>query len=254
MNPVALVLAVAMVVAVADSPFVGKWKVNLEKSKFTDMTMTFEQLPSGEMRATAEGQSYNFKTDGKEYPAIFGSTAAWNQLDANTWQATYRAKGMVLSTDTIKVSPDGKALTVSSKGTKPDGAPFETTAEYQRIAGNTGLAGKWKSTKVEMSSPETMEFAPSAGGGVIWTVPAYKMTADLKFDGKDYLVKGPTLPANFTIAATSKGARSFELIEKVNGKVAYRGTYTLSEDGKTLTAVYSPEGTNEKVTVVYDRQ
>ena len=26
-------------------------------------------------RLTIEGQSYNFKTDGEEYPAIFGSTA-----------------------------------------------------------------------------------------------------------------------------------------------------------------------------------
>lgn len=254
MNAQALVLAAAMVVAAAESPFVGKWKVNLQKSQFTGTTMTFEQLPSGEIRATAEGQSYTFKTDGKEYPAIFGSTAAWKQIDANTWESTYRLKGKVLSTDTVKLSADGKTLTVSSKGTKPDGASFETTAEYQRVTGTSGLAGQWKTTKVAMSSPETMEFAPSAGDGVVWSVPAYKLTVDLKFDGKDYPVTGPTVPANFTVAVTSKGPRSFELVEKVAGKVVYRGTYTLSEDGKTLTAVYSPEGTNEKVTVVYDRQ
>lgn len=255
MNPLALVLAVATIgAAAADSPFVGKWKLNLEKSQFTGTTMTFEPLPSGQMRTTAEGQSYDFRADGKEYPAFFGSTAAWKQLDANTWQATYTLKGTVLSTDTIKVSPDGKMLTVSAKGTKPDGASFESTAEYQRLTGKAGLAGKWKSTKVAMSSPETMELAASKDDGINWQIPAYKISVDLRFDGKDYPVTGPTMPADFTIALTSMGTRSFEMVQKAGGKVVYRGTYTLSEDGKTLTAVFSPEGTNEKVTAVYDRQ
>jgi hypothetical protein len=254
MNSLALVLAAATVVAATDSPFIGKWKLNLEKSQFAGTTMTCELLPSGEMRSTAGGQSYTFKTDGKEYPAIFGSTAAWKQLDANTWQATYKLKGTVLSTDTMKVSADGKTLTVSSKGTKPDGASFESTAEYQRLEGESGLTGKWKSTKVAMSSPETMEFTASTGEGLIWTVPAYKISVDLKFDGKDHPVTGPTVPENFTIAVTSRGTRSFEMVEKGSGKVVGRGTYTLSEDGKTLTALFSPEGTNEKVTAVYDRQ
>jgi hypothetical protein len=254
MNPLALVLAAAMVVAAAESPFVGRWKLNLQKSQFTGTTMTFEQLPSGEMRATSAGQSYTFRTDGKEYPAIFGSTAAWKQIDANTWESTYRLKGKVLSTDTLRVSADGTTLTVSSKGTKPDGASFETTAEYQRVTGTSGLEGQWKTTKVAMSSPETMELAPSTGDGILWTFPAYKVTADLKFDGKDYPVTGPTVPANFTIALTSKGPRSFEMIEKADGTVVYRGTYTLSDDGRTLTAVFTPEGTSETVTVVYDRQ
>jgi hypothetical protein len=253
MNPLALVLA-AMIVTAADSPFVGKWKLNPGKSQFTGTTMTFEPLPSGEMRATAEGQSYTFKADGKEYPAIFGSTAAWKQLDTSTWEATYKAKGTVLSTDTHTVSGDGKTLTVRAKGTKPDGASFENTAIYQRVSGEAGLTGKWKSTKVAISSPETMDFSASEGDALSWTVPSYKITTVLAFDGKDHPVEGPTVPANFTIAATRKGARAFELVEKVNGKVVYRGTYRVSEDGKTLTASFTPEGTNEKVTAVYDRQ
>jgi hypothetical protein len=99
-----------------------------------------------------------------------------------------------------------------------------------------------------------MDFSASAGDALSWTVPAYKITTVLAFDGKDHPVEGPTVPANFTIAATRKGARAFELVEKVNGKVVYRGAYRVSEDGKTLTASFTPEGTNEKVTAVYDRQ
>lgn len=254
MNFLGFVLAAVVVTTAADSPFVGKWKLNPEKSQFTGTTMTVEQLPSGEMRLTVEGQSYTFKADGKEYPAIFGSTAAWKQADPNTWEATYKTKGAVLSTDTHKLSSDGKTLTVISKGTKPDGASFENTAVYERVSGSTGLAGKWKTAKVAISSPETMEFSAAKDGGLSWTVPAYKISTALTFDGKDHPVVGPTVPANFTIAATSKGDRAFELVQKMDGKVVYRGTYSLSADGKTLTASFTPEGTTEKVTAVYDRQ
>jgi hypothetical protein len=62
------------------------------------------------------------------------------------------------------------------------------------------------------------------------------------------------VPANFTLSATMNGPRSFDLVEKANGKIVYRGKYTVSDDGKTLTAVSSPEGTTDKVTAVYDRQ
>jgi hypothetical protein len=99
-----------------------------------------------------------------------------------------------------------------------------------------------------------MAFAASKGDALSWTVPAYKISTVLSFDGKDHPVEGPTVPPGFTIAATSKGPRAFELVEKVNGKIVYRGSYSLSEDGKTLTASFTPEGTNEKVTAVYDRQ
>ena len=37
--------------------------------------MTIEQLPSGEMQMTSQGQSYKFKVDGNEYPAFWGMTA-----------------------------------------------------------------------------------------------------------------------------------------------------------------------------------
>ena len=49
-------------------------------------------------------------------------------------------------------------------------------------------------------------------------------------------------------------ARSFEMTQKVGGKVVYRDTMTVSADGKTLTDVGVAEGTQEKSKAVYDRQ
>ena len=41
---------------------------------------------------------------------------------------------------------------------------------------------------------------------------------------------------------------------KNKGKLLYKVGYTVSADGKTLTETGSATATNEKVTVVYDRQ
>lgn len=252
MNTVAVALTVAMLVAASDSPFVGTWKLNLEKSRLTGSTMTFEQLPGGETRMTAEGQSYTFRTDGQEYPAMFGSMASWRQVDANTWQAAYRMQGRELGTDTLVLSPDGGTLTVTTKGTKPDGSAFEQAAMFTRTGGSTGLAGSWKSTKVTLS-PEVIEFAPS-GAGLVLNVASQQVAIPLEFDGKDRPVTGPTVPPKATVSVTKTGERSFEMTQKIDGKSIYHGTYTLSPDGRTLTGEFRPEGTNEKFTVVYERQ
>ena len=81
----ALAVLFAGGLAAADAPYIGKWKVNPAKSDFGETTITYAQLPSGEMECTAEGQTYKFKLDGKDYPAIFGMTAAWKSIDASTW-------------------------------------------------------------------------------------------------------------------------------------------------------------------------
>jgi len=44
------------------------------------------------------------------------------------------------------------------------------------------------------------------------------------------------------------------MIQKQNGKPLFQSTYTVSADGKTLTAESRPVGAEESITVVYDRQ
>jgi len=111
-----------------------------------------------------------------------------------------------------------------------------------------------ESAKVQIGSPDTLQIMAGKDDGLVFAIPAYKMTADVKFDGKDYAVSGPTVPAGFTMGLRRIDARSFEMIQKVGGKVVYRDTMTLSADGKTLTDVGVAEGTQEKIKAVYDRQ
>ena len=69
-------ICVCAVGAAADAQYAGKWKMNTAKSNFGDTTLTYEQLSGGEMKVTADGQSYTFKTDGKDNMTPWGMTMA----------------------------------------------------------------------------------------------------------------------------------------------------------------------------------
>lgn len=240
--------------AVAQSPFIGTWKMNQAKSHLTGTTMKFSPASNGMIRETQAEGSYTFKTDGQSYPALFGATENWKEMGGHTWQTTVHLKGVLLATDISKLSSDGKTLTVTSEGTRPDGTTFHNTDVYTRLAGGEGLIGTWKSKEVKMSSPGTLEFAANGQNGLTWILPSIKAKLDAKFDGKDYAPTGPTVPDGLTLALTKTGPRSFSMVEKVNGKPMFKGKYTASADGKTLTEVSSPVSVNEQQTVVYDKE
>jgi hypothetical protein len=238
----------------ADLPYAGKWKLNVAKSDFGETTVSFEQTASGEMRFTAAGQSYTFHVDGKDYPALFGRTAAWKQIDANTWESATKQDGTLISTETTKLSADGKTMTVNVKGPKPAGGTFDQTIVYERVSGGPGLAGKWKTKNVETSAPTVLELTPSGSDGLRISIPDFKITSDVKFDGKDYPAVGPGVPQGLTLAIQKTGPRSFDMTEKLNGKPIYKLSFTVSADGNTLTETGGPVGVNEKFKAVYDRQ
>jgi hypothetical protein len=236
-----------------DLPYAGKWKLNIAKSDFGESTVTYAKAGSDEMQLTMAGQSYKFKVDGKDYPAILGRTAAWKEIDPNTWETAIKQDGTLLTTDTTKLSADGKTMTVHSKGPKPTGGTFEQTTVYERVSGGPGLEGKWKTKNVKSSAPTVLAFTPSGSDGLKIEVPDFKIAADVKFDGQDYPATGPGLPPGLTLAIKKTGPRSFDLIEKQNGKPLFNLSFAVSADGKTLTETGGPVGVDEKFKAVYDR-
>src|SRR5262249_6246358 len=114
-------LLVSASLLAADAPYVGKWKLNPAKSDFGESTVTYEQAAGGAMKATADGQSYTFKTDGKDYPTPWGTVAVWKAIDATSWENTSKTNGKVIGSSTLKLSADGKTLTVDSKNIKATG-------------------------------------------------------------------------------------------------------------------------------------
>jgi hypothetical protein len=240
--------------AATDAGYFAKWKLDAARSDFGDTTFTVSQTPSGDMQFSEDGQTYTFKTDGKEYPALFGATAAWKAIDANTWEVTNKRDGKLLGTDTYKLAADGKSLTVNSKGPKPAGGTFDDTITFQRVSGTSGIAGKWKTKNFKSSAPDVMEFAAAGADGMTYNIVDQKAVCSLKFDGMDYPATGPTMPPNLTLAVKKTGTSGFEMTVKVGGKALYRSTFTVSADGKTLTEFGSALATGEKYKAVFNRQ
>ena len=240
--------------AAADAPFAGKWKMNTAKSNFGETMVTYESMPGGEMKVTADGQSYTFKSDSKDYMTPWGMTQAWKAIDGNSWEIIERTNGKVTATSTAKVSADGKLLTVDSKRVKADGGSSNDSMTFSRVSGGPGLAGKWKTKNLTSSSPETLTLTLKGNDGLTILLGNENSVCDAKFDGKDYPATGPLWPSGWTCVVAKNGTRAIDLAWRKDGKDMYKTTLTASADGKTLTESGSAAGVNEKFTVVYDRQ
>jgi hypothetical protein len=240
--------------ASAQNPFVGTWKLNQAKSHLTGTKVKYSAAPNGSIRETSAVGSYTFKTNGQPYSAPFDSSARWKQTSPSTFEATYRRNGMLLDSEAIKISADGKTMTVISSGTNPNGSPFRDTETFTRVEGSSGLMGEWRTTKVKSSTSPVLEFAANGDNGITWILPEIKARLDMTFDGKDVAPTGPTVPKGLTIAATKNGSGSFSYVEKLNGKPLFKGTITVLKDGKSLTDATSAVGTQQRTTAVYDKQ
>ncbi len=145
-----MALVVVMIVACAvagadDNPLIGKWKINLAKTKYNAGTPPKNQVITYDMvgdalRLTAEidnaqghqTNSYTAKYDGKDYAftstardAVQGQTVRLKRIDANTTQRTTYFKGKQIGTVTEVVSKDGKTLMRTQKGVNPQGQPID---------------------------------------------------------------------------------------------------------------------------------
>jgi hypothetical protein len=247
-------LACAASLFAADSPFAGTWKLNQAKSKFTGTITKYEQKPSGAFTYSSGSVQYEFKIDGKEGPGPFGYTVIWKKVNDSTWETVTKLKGNVISTERIELSKDGRNMTVTSTGKKPNGESFKEVAVLQRTAGGPGLAGAWKSAKFNITAPDIMEIKASGSNGLEVSWPAWKAGYTAQFDGKDYPATGPTVSAGFTIALKPAGPRTLEVVEKHGGKPISIGTMKVSPDGKTLTMESWPPNMKQETTVaVYEK-
>ena len=143
-------LAVAPLFA-ADNTFLGTWKLNTAKSKFTgapapkSLTRTVTAAGNGAKysfegtAADGTAMSYSFTTnyDGKDV-AITGSgtpggadTITLKRV-GNKTEGTLKKGGKEIGTAVSEVSKDGKMTTVKLKGKTADGKEFSTESVYDK--------------------------------------------------------------------------------------------------------------------------
>jgi hypothetical protein len=263
MRPVRLVSATLFLfatagVALAQSPFAGRWKINPELSQMAGDTVSFGPAAEDSIEYTAGAIKYSFRTDGKNYRMPDGDLAVWRETGDEAWTAEYRnPDGKLLSTDTLKVSEDGSTLTITSSGVRPNGDLYTDTETYERVKSNTGgasgLLGKWKGTSVKNSSPSQLVIQDAGLDALIFKIPATRATAKVNLAGGEAPVEGPDIPTGITVSFNRKGPYSFQLVEKLNGTVVHTGDYTVAKDGKSMSETGGAPG-DDPTTVVWERQ
>ena len=145
-------LVVSTVLRADDNPLIGKWKINLAKTKYNAGTPPKNQVITYNMvgdavRLTAEidnatghqTNSYTAKYDGKDYPftstardAVTGQTVRLKRVNANTTERTTWFKGKQIGTVTEVVSNGGKTLTRTQKGVNAQGQPVDNIQVLDR--------------------------------------------------------------------------------------------------------------------------
>ncbi len=136
------------VAAQAPDPAVGKWTLNVAKSKFSPgpaPKSTMATISAGAAykvvveAIAADGTKVNWEYsanfDGKPYPVKGnpdGDMVIAKRVNATTVDSSYTLKGKPTTTNTRVVSADGKTMTVTSTGTNAQGQKINNVQVFER--------------------------------------------------------------------------------------------------------------------------
>ena len=143
----AVVVVVASGVLAQNNPFVGTWKLNLAKSKFTSppreemftVQMVGDQDQVTVTGTAAVGSPISMKYEvpdkggtgkiltGGPYDAVSGK-----RIDENTYETSLMKDGKEISHHHLVVSKDGKTMTDTAKGTNAQGNPVSGVEIFEK--------------------------------------------------------------------------------------------------------------------------
>ncbi|HTY61730.1 MAG TPA: hypothetical protein VMG30_05680 [Acidobacteriota bacterium] len=237
-----VVLLLLPVLAWAQSPIDGTWKVDLDNAQIQEKP-TVEVLLNGTYQCVSCDPKINIKADGADQPAPPEWKAydkvAIKVVDNKTIEFARKKGASFLLLETITVSADGKMRTVDSTATVNPGAGQESlkfkSTQIRVAAGPAGsheISGTWRVQKMNYPQKEMMVTYKSTPNGLtmLWETG---QSFDANFDGKDYPVKGGAEGAAVSLKKVND--RSVDLINKRDGKIVAVTHITVSTDGKTLT-------------------
>jgi hypothetical protein len=236
----------------ANTPFVGEWKLNPSKSKLTDQMKV----------ASVGGNKYAFDfgagseivtADGTDQPGYGGTTLAVTVEGPDSWKVVRKKDGHVLLTANWRLSRDGRALSDDFTSFAPDGSASNFKYMYERTTAASGFAGTWESASVTVNFEFVIKIQPYDGDGLSLISPSADKPKNLTFDGKDYPNISSSASPGSTYSSRRAGERTFEITDRLNGKVVDTQQIMLSSDRKTLTLTVHKAGTHAPSVLVFQR-
>jgi len=240
----------------AEVPWAGTWKLDVAKSHQTGEAVSFSKRPDGLIRySDGTALRYDFRVDGKEYKTYSNRTATWTAVGRHAWNTVIKEDGIVVKEGRRELSPDEKTLTLTIAGRLPDGSPMTNVLTYARASGDSGLLGKWHSTKSEFSAPDIVVISSPSPGVLRVELPTYRYVAEGKTDGTEFSPSGPMVSAGRTTSMKRLSPNKLSYINKLDGKPDSYSIQSIAPDGKSFTEVSWNAGTpSKKTTSVYFKQ
>jgi hypothetical protein len=222
----------------ADEPFIGKWKLNLSKSKLADQ-MTIR--PAGANRYTLTfagvGETETLVADGTDQPGVQDTTISITVEAPGNWKIERKRGGRTVLTAIWKLSDDGRTLTDTFISNQLDGSTSHIDLVYKRAEGSassSGIPGTWETTE-EKADPFEIEIRPYNGDGLSFISSGGAPANNVKLDGKEYPPAGASPSAGSAISARRLDDHSIEVTKKLKGKIVETREIAVSPDLKTLT-------------------
>jgi len=237
----------------ADDPFVGKWKLNQQKSKIAGEQSKIESLGNNKYKWTSGNITDTLTTDGTDQPTHFGRMIAITPVSATEWKMVIKQDGKVISSMTHTLSADNKTQTIKGTDTKADGSTSDFDVVLKRVGTGSGWAGTWESTNVKIGSPDEWQISQYEGDGLTFNNAAEQDVLNIKFDGKDYEEKGPEVAPGSTSSGKRVDSHTLDVTDKVKGEVVDHTKYHISPDGKTLTMTIHDTGQARSISIVYEK-
>jgi hypothetical protein len=232
-----LLLLLLPVLAVAQSPFDGTWKNDLNKMQFPTKPDVY-LLQNGMYECSTCVPPIKVKADGTDQKVTgdpYSDALAVKVIDDHTVETTSKKGGKVMGTGKNSISADGNTLTVQwTDSSNTTGGTQTGTYTAKRVAkGSAGahlISGSWRGEKQEASEAATTWTYKVNGNELTMSTPlGQSYTA--KLDGTDAPYKGDPGTTSVSVKMLSKD--TLEETHKRDGKVTWIGKLTISPDGKT---------------------
>jgi hypothetical protein len=236
-----LLLFLAPLLAMAQSPFDGTWKADPSTFQYPEKPDQF-LLQNGMYECKTCAPPINIKADGADQKITdpYADTMCVKVIDDHNIESTTKKDDKVVGTTKESVSADGDTLTVNwTYSGNPTGGTQSGSYTAKRVAkgpaGANLISGSWRTQKEEDSAGVlTWTFKVNGNELTMTNLTGQSYTA--KLDGTDAPYKGDLGITSASVKMLDKD--TLEETDKRDGKIIGITKSTVSADGKTLKIVY----------------
>lgn len=232
-----LMLFLVPVLAVAQSPLDGTWKIDMSSIQWPEKPDVY-LLQNGMYECKTCVPAINIKADGTDQKVTgdpYSDTLAVKVIDDHNIELASKKDGKVVGTAKESVSSDGNTLTVNWTNSvfSPAGTQSGSFAEKCVAKGPAGanlISGSWRTQKAEFPAAFlTWTYRVNGNELTMTNLTGESYTA--KLDGADAPWKGN--PGITSVSVKMLGKDAVEETSKRDGKVIGIATLTVAADGKT---------------------